>query len=508
MAKHALLSASGAHRWLECTPSALLELQFPQSTSEYAEEGTAAHELCELTARYFLGEVSEMDFENRRDELAKGPYYNAEMQECANDYARFVTEKTKAAQESCEDAFTELEVRVDFSKYVKDGFGTGDCIIVADKVLEIVDFKYGKGVRVEATGNPQMRLYLCWPQRYHEALRRRASGRRRCYGFRLGRRLGRRGRQRRPPRLSVCSGAFVSDLLRRTPPGGRRQYENIKVINPTLKPSFIYDNGASTENKGIDFALNRLSCHLQRHYRKYGREGYVLLFDFSNYFANAQHWPVSRELAKRVHDVRIRALANECLDNFGPIGYGLGSQISQTAALMLPNKLDHFIKEKLGIKGYARYMDDGYLIHPSKEYLKECLTRMKEVCDSLGIILNTKKTKIKKLSEGFKFLQIRFKLTETGKVLRKMSFESIKKIRRKLKKFKLWNIEGRVVKIAGKLVRRVFPLSDICSAYESWRGHMKRGNSFHAIERMDLYFKKLFGFHPNNKIEWRKALCT
>lgn len=139
-----------------------------------------------------------------------------------------------------------------------------------------------------------------------------------------------------------------------------------KVINPTLKPSFIYDNGASTENKGIDFALNRLSCHLQRHYRKYGREGYVLLFDFSNYFANAQHWPVSCELAKRVHDVRIRALANECLDNFGPIGYGLGSQISQTAALMLPNKLDHFIKEELGIKGYARYMDDGYLIHPSK----------------------------------------------------------------------------------------------------------------------------------------------
>ena len=149
---------------------------------------------------------------------------------------------------------------------------------------------------------------------------------------------------------------------------------------------------------------------------------------------------------KRVHDVRIRALANECSIISGPSVTGVGSQISQTAALMLPNKLDHFIKEKLGIKGYARYMDDGYLIHPSKEYLKECLTRMKEVCDSLGIILNTKKTKIKKLSDGFKFLQIRFKLTETGKVLRKMSFESIKKIRRKLKKFKLWNIEAESVK--------------------------------------------------------------
>lgn len=159
MAKHALLSASGAHRWLECTPSAQLELQFPQSTSEYAEEGTAAHELCELTARYWLGEISEAEYENQRDELAKGKYYNAEMQECANDYAKFVAEKTAAARETCEDAFTALEVRADFSKYVKDGFGTGDCIIVSDNVLEIIDFKYGKGVRVEAAGNPQMKLY-------------------------------------------------------------------------------------------------------------------------------------------------------------------------------------------------------------------------------------------------------------------------------------------------------------------------------------------------------------
>lgn len=159
MAKHALLSASGAHRWLECTPSAQLELQFPQSTSEYAEEGTAAHELCELTARYWLGEISEAEYENQRDELAKGKYYNAEMQECANDYAKFVAEKTAAARETCEDAFTALEVRVDFSKYVKDGFGTSDCIIVLDNVLEIIDFKYGKGVRVEAAGNPQMKLY-------------------------------------------------------------------------------------------------------------------------------------------------------------------------------------------------------------------------------------------------------------------------------------------------------------------------------------------------------------
>lgn len=281
-----------------------------------------------------------------------------------------------------------------------------------------------------------------------------------------------------------------------------------KAVNPTLKPAFIYDNGASTEGKGIDFALDRLECHLQRHFRKYGTEGYALLYDFSNYFANAQHWPVKLELDRRIHDDRTRALANECLDNFGPIGYGLGSQISQTAALMLPNKLDHFIKEKLRIKGYARYMDDGYLLHISKEYLTRCLEQMKEVCASLGIALNLKKTKIVPIKRGFKFLQVKFKLTETGKVVRKMSFETIKKMRRKLKKFKLWNEAGRLVAIGKKVIRKVFSLADICKTYGSWRGHMKRGDSFRALARMDNYFKSLFGFHPSNKTKWRAAICT
>lgn len=281
-----------------------------------------------------------------------------------------------------------------------------------------------------------------------------------------------------------------------------------KVVNPTLKPAFIYDNGASTQGKGIDFALNRLECHLHQHYRKYRNEGYILLYDFSNYFASAQHWPVKQELERRIHDPRTRALANMCLDNFGAIGYGLGSQISQTAALMLPNRLDHFIKEKLRIKGYARYMDDGYLIHISKDYLKHCLERMKEVCRMLGITLNLKKTKIVPIKQGFRFLQVKYLLTATGKVVRKMSFESIKKMRRKLKKFKLWNTAGRVVKIGKKFIRKIFSLADICKAYISWCGHMKRGKSFHVIQRMHKYFKNLFGFHPNDNKKWRIALCT
>lgn len=160
MSKHALLSASGSSRWLECTPSAHLELQFPKKSSSYADEGTAAHELCELAARYWLGEISEADYENKLADLSKGEYYNAEMQECAVDYGRFISETVKNTRAVCPDAIAELEVKsLDFSDWAPEGFGTGDCIIVADDLLEVIDFKYGKGVRVEAENNPQMRLY-------------------------------------------------------------------------------------------------------------------------------------------------------------------------------------------------------------------------------------------------------------------------------------------------------------------------------------------------------------
>lgn len=157
---HALLSASGASRWLACTPSAVLELQFPKQSSSYADEGTAAHEVCELAARYWLGEISEKVYENKLAKLAKGQYYNAEMQECAVDYGRFISETVKERRADCPDALVELEVKsLDFSEWAPEGFGTGDCIIVADDLLEVIDFKYGKGVRVEAEGNAQMRLY-------------------------------------------------------------------------------------------------------------------------------------------------------------------------------------------------------------------------------------------------------------------------------------------------------------------------------------------------------------
>lgn len=160
MAEHAILSASGAHRWLRCTPSAKLEQNFPSSTSSYAEEGTVAHALAELTTRYYLGEISEATFENTIASEFKGnKYFNQEMREHAAAYAKFVLERLAAAKEVCPDPTVILETRLDFSKYVPGGFGTGDCVIVAEPVMDVIDFKYGKGHRVEAAGNPQMQLY-------------------------------------------------------------------------------------------------------------------------------------------------------------------------------------------------------------------------------------------------------------------------------------------------------------------------------------------------------------
>ena len=156
---HAKLSASGAKRWMACPPSASLEEQFPEKTSEYAEEGTLAHSLAELLLRYNNNEITKKTFNTRLNKLKKDPQYNQEMQEYIEDYAQMVWEQFNEAKASCPDAQVLFEQRLDFSEYVPEGFGTGDVVIIADDMIQIIDLKYGKGVGISAIGNPQLRLY-------------------------------------------------------------------------------------------------------------------------------------------------------------------------------------------------------------------------------------------------------------------------------------------------------------------------------------------------------------
>lgn len=152
MVKHATLSASSSHRWLNCPPSARLCENYEDKGSDYAAEGTDAHTLCEFRLKQAMGMPTEDPIENLS-------WYNEEMEDCAAGYAAYVTELLEAAKRTCADSVVLIEQRVDFSRWVQDGFGTADCIVIADGVLNIVDYKHGKGVEVSAEKNPQMMLY-------------------------------------------------------------------------------------------------------------------------------------------------------------------------------------------------------------------------------------------------------------------------------------------------------------------------------------------------------------
>ena len=161
MADHAVLSASGSHRWLNCTPSARLELEFENTGSEAAREGTAAHALCEHKLKRAL---------HMRSRRPASDYDSDEMEECTDAYVDFVMEQYETAKQVCEDPVILIEQRLDFSCYVPDGFGTGDCLIISDDRLHIIDFKYGMGVLVEAEDNPQMKLYALGALAVYDAL--------------------------------------------------------------------------------------------------------------------------------------------------------------------------------------------------------------------------------------------------------------------------------------------------------------------------------------------------
>ena len=152
MARHALLSASSSHRWIHCPPSIRLGEKYENRGSEYAAEGTEAHLLCEYRLKQMLG----IDME---DPVPGLQYYSKEMEANAEGYAQYVMEIYEKAKESCEDPIVLIEQQVSYERWVRDGFGTADALVVADGTLHVIDYKNGKGVLVECEDNSQMRCY-------------------------------------------------------------------------------------------------------------------------------------------------------------------------------------------------------------------------------------------------------------------------------------------------------------------------------------------------------------
>lgn len=252
-------------------------------------------------------------------------------------------------------------------------------------------------------------------------------------------------------------------------------------IVPVMEKSLIYENGASQAGKGTEFDAQLLIKHLRRHYRKSGfkNSGYILLGDQHNFFGSMNHDWVNQTMDSMITDKELVERTMEFITPFKE-GLGLGSQVCQINAVAYSNKIDHFIKDELRCEFHAKYMDDWYIITDTKEEAQRYLKLISEKYSEIGIEMNTKKTQIVKLSHGFTWLQDRYYLTESGKVIRKASHKSIVRARRKLKKLAKFYNDG------------IVQYDTIVSVYASFRGYMKRKNGHETKRSMEKLFNELF----------------
>lgn len=242
---------------------------------------------------------------------------------------------------------------------------------------------------------------------------------------------------------------------------------------------FIYDNCACQDGKGTDFCLGRIKKHMCDFYRKHGKNGWVLKMDVHHFFPSTRHDVAKAAIAKRVRDEKARNFVFDVIDSFGgDVGIGLGSQISQLVELAVLDDLDHFIKERLRIKHYVRYMDDLVLIHEDKEYLRYCWKEIEKLLNSIGLELN-KKTCIYPIKQGIKFLQWRFILTDTGKILLRINSKKLGKQRRKLKKILYKEKSGEYAEGTGY------------TSLTAWKANAARGDTYFQQQRMTHYYYKV-----------------
>lgn len=257
-------------------------------------------------------------------------------------------------------------------------------------------------------------------------------------------------------------------------------------IYPAMARSFIYDNCACQKGKGADFARGRFKCHLQRYYRKHGAEGFVLKMDVKGYYPNMRH-DVTKALFKQKLDPEVYERAAVILDGFGgEKGFNPGSQIIQIAGISVLDPLDHFIKERLRVKHYIRYMDDMLIVSHDRAELEAIRETARTKLVEIGFELHPTKTKITPLNKGVMFLGFIYRLTDTGKVLMYADPARIKAARRKYKR------------MADKVKRGELSEQKLRESYICLRSHIAKGDSHNLISRMDKYINKLLEVENGN----------
>lgn len=242
-------------------------------------------------------------------------------------------------------------------------------------------------------------------------------------------RQGRRFFIARPKKREALSIGFRDRVYQRS--------LNDNLLYPEITKHLIYDNCACQKGKGTDFCRKRLKCHLQRFYRKYGVNGYILQCDVKGYYPNLKHEVVEavfyKYLSKPYANEVSRILRSQYSEE---MGFLPGSQLLQLVGISVLNGLDHFIKEKLKIKHYIRYMDDFILIHEDREYLEKCRGEIENELKELGLSLHPVKTSLFPIRERFKYVGFLFQLTDTGKVLMFVDPKVAKDTRRRFKRLR------------------------------------------------------------------------
>lgn len=253
-----------------------------------------------------------------------------------------------------------------------------------------------------------------------------------------------------------------------------------QVLMPVIEKHLIYDTYACRKNKGTHAGLDRTEEFFRKYWRKNGIDGWVIKGDISKYFYSIKHEILKNNLKPLLEDYDVWWLVEHIIDSTEGDGIPLGNQSSQWFANFYLSKFDHYVKEKMRIKYYIRYMDDWIAIVNTKEEAKTYLEAMKTfLTDELGLKTNSK-TQILPLKNGVDFLGFHIYPTKNGKVIRKIRTESKRTMKRKLKSFKRKYKEGTITKEA------------IERSYKSWKGHASHGNCHGLIKEMDVLYRDIF----------------
>lgn len=255
---------------------------------------------------------------------------------------------------------------------------------------------------------------------------------------------------------------------------------NDNALYPQMSKGFIYANCACQTGKGTDFARKLIKKYLWNYYCNYGCTGWVVQIDIHGYYLNMRHKDVEEQIYWNTDDDTADRASGILREQYaGETGYNPGSQMVQIAGIALLNPVDHYVKEQLHAKYYIRYMDDFWMLLPTKEQAEKAYIETVRRIRSYGLEINEKKSHVTPLEESFAFLGFDYHMTKTGKVIMTLNSKSTKHERKTL------------VRMVHKSQRGKLPPEKVDEHHNSWKNNAAKGNAHKMIERTDKYLKKL-----------------